>query len=300
MTLLVRDEADIVDANIRYHLAQGVTFVIATDNRSVDGTARILRDHERAGHLRYLYEPQSTFAQSEWVTRMARLAATEHAADWVINNDADEFWWPHSGDLRSTLASIPSDVGILEAPRSNFAPRPEHIGPWANRMVVRELASRNALGRPLPGKVCHRAHAAVVVAPGNHAAIVPGAERWQGQSPIQILHYPMRSRGQMMRKVGHAREALKQGQAQGVGETWVHMVEMQHRGTFPAWYAQQELDDLAVDSGIEDGRLVEDRRLQRYLASRGIMVQARREEAVHIRGKLATSLRRISSRPARR
>ena len=49
MTLLVRDEADIVDAQIAFHLAAGVDFVIATDNRSEDGTTRILERYERAG-----------------------------------------------------------------------------------------------------------------------------------------------------------------------------------------------------------------------------------------------------------
>ena len=34
MTLLVRDEADVVDAQIAFHLQAGVDFVIATDNRS--------------------------------------------------------------------------------------------------------------------------------------------------------------------------------------------------------------------------------------------------------------------------
>ena len=43
LTLLVRDEADIVDACIRYHLERGVDLVLATDHRSVDGTTEILR-----------------------------------------------------------------------------------------------------------------------------------------------------------------------------------------------------------------------------------------------------------------
>ena len=39
MTLLVRDEEDILDANLRFHLDRGVDLVLVTDNGSVDGTA---------------------------------------------------------------------------------------------------------------------------------------------------------------------------------------------------------------------------------------------------------------------
>ena len=42
MTLIVRNEADIIEDNLRYHRAQGVDFFIALDNGSTDGTLEIL------------------------------------------------------------------------------------------------------------------------------------------------------------------------------------------------------------------------------------------------------------------
>ena len=51
-TLVVRDEADIVDDQIAYHLNAGVDFVIATDHASPDGTTEILERYARDGILR--------------------------------------------------------------------------------------------------------------------------------------------------------------------------------------------------------------------------------------------------------
>ena len=94
MTLLARDEIDIVEAWLAFHLNAGADLVIATDNRSVDGTTEVLERYARAGHVHLIREPGEDLRQNEWVTRMARLAATDYGADWVINSDADEFWWP--------------------------------------------------------------------------------------------------------------------------------------------------------------------------------------------------------------
>src|SRR6266536_1890715 len=96
MTLLVRDEADVVATSIEYHLRRGVDFVIATDNLSTDGTREILEGYAARGTLELIVEEEDSFSQWRWVTRMAR-RAYELGADWVIHADADEFFWPERG-----------------------------------------------------------------------------------------------------------------------------------------------------------------------------------------------------------
>ena len=79
MTLLARDEADVVGANVDFHLNAGVDFVVATDNRSQDGTTDILEAYARGRQLHLIREEGEYLQQAEWVTRMARLAVDERA-----------------------------------------------------------------------------------------------------------------------------------------------------------------------------------------------------------------------------
>ena len=126
MTIAVRNEADIIEENLRYHLGAGVDFIIATDHRSEDGTTEILERYERDGLLHLTRETGEAFLQTEWVTRMARLAATSFGADWVINADTDEFWWPHSGTLREVFAAVPPGYGAVRGIWRHFALRPDY------------------------------------------------------------------------------------------------------------------------------------------------------------------------------
>ena len=47
MLMLVRDEIDIIEQNIEFHLRFGIENFVVTDNGSVDGTRDILGDFKR-------------------------------------------------------------------------------------------------------------------------------------------------------------------------------------------------------------------------------------------------------------
>jgi hypothetical protein len=51
LTLLAKNEVDVIDANVSYHLNAGVDFIVATDIGSTDGTLEILERYERLGVL---------------------------------------------------------------------------------------------------------------------------------------------------------------------------------------------------------------------------------------------------------
>lgn len=226
MTLLARNEEDILPAFLAYHFASGVDFIIATDNCSTDSSAEILKNYEREGRLHYIYEAEDTFAQGRWVTNMARLAATKYHADWVINSDADEFWWPgdHSS-IKKYLATIPDEIQIVEVQRTNFLPLTVHAQegiPFWEKMVIRDNESTNPLGEPLPPKVCHRAHPKVSIAYGNHRATINGRSEATRMDELLVFHFPMRGLQQFTEKIVTGAEAINRNNEAGpqIGRTW--------------------------------------------------------------------------------
>ena len=268
MTLLVRNEADIVEANIEYHLAQGVDFVIATDHGSNDGTSEILREYERMGVAKVIRDDGEGHRQSDRVTRMVEIARLGQHADWVINNDADEFWWPLVGNLRDVFASIPPCFGQIEVKRRNFRPRAGGSdGPFYSRLIYREASSSNLVGHALEPKVAHRPCPGVVVAPGNHSLqgtellAVPAGE------VLEVLHFPMRSHEQFERKVVQTGEGYEQmhDRSPMVGRDQMALLELYRAGKLRQYYDGLAVDEGALERGLQMSTLVVDRRLDDFM-----------------------------------
>jgi hypothetical protein len=240
--------------------------VIVTDNGSEDGTLDILRPYEARGLVRVILEPTDDYSQGRWVTRMARMAATELGADWVINSDADEFWWPRTGSLRSVFEGLGDDVGTVMGRRTNFVPRPEDGRPYWKRMTLRERESLNPVGKPLPPKLAHRAHPDIVVVQGNHRVKGPDLGSQLDDGSIEILHFPMRSYAQFENKIvkGGRAYARNKELPEKTGRTWRRLYETWEQGELPAHYES----NLVAEGGRGD--LIEDTRLRDYLEARRV------------------------------
>ncbi len=281
MTLLVRDEIDIVEHNIAYHLAAGVDHIIATDNGSVDGTRDVLAEYQRKGMLTLLDEPGRDFSQARWVTRMALLAIHRFSAQWVLNNDADEFWVHPKGDLHEAI-----DVGadVLKCRRFHlfYAHDREDSGPWQARVRYRssDPEPRATLNDPLNDalpspfltlratpKALLRTGGLLAVGQGNHRADYDKAivSDW---ADIRILHFPVRSARQFETKVLQGGEAYRRNRELPlqVGWHWRRWhqklrkdgLESALRDVLPSqnWLSQ----GLASGAVVTDDRLIERQR----------------------------------------
>ena len=109
----IKDEADIIEANVRHLLENGVDQILVSDQMSTDGTREILLalSQEFRGSFGFISDPRKVFYQYEVMNKLVR---SVHYADWVIPFDADEFVYaPRTGDIAAALSRVPAEVHKL-------------------------------------------------------------------------------------------------------------------------------------------------------------------------------------------
>jgi hypothetical protein len=273
MTLLVRNEADILADNIRYHHALGVDSFIVMDNLSTDATPEIIQALSQEFDIDYLRQEDDDYNQWQWVTDMARRAARDHGADWVINNDADEFWQPQAGDLKQFCAALPPEVSVVEVQRHNAVVSCDSDAPLAGRChprasVMFEGQSLNVKGLPLPGKVLHRASETVTVAQGNHSVSDLSGQVEVAGAGLRILHYPYRSLAHYKAKIrlGGAAYGRNTTLDQGIGATWrSHYAALETDALDRFWLElAQTPEEIAI--GVYSNQLFRDTRVCGFFA----------------------------------
>lgn len=221
-------------------------------------TATVERYVER-GVCHLIEDDPSGYVQGEWITRMARMATIDFGADWVINADIDEFYWPETGTLKGIFSALPDELGKLILPVTHFVPRPAG-GFFADRMTVRETRSLKPGGKAALTKVAHRGVADVEVSRGGHRATGTGLTPVVGWEPILGLHFPLRSYSQFEAKV--RRDGLTADP--GIQALRRELYEHHSAGRLLDLYERRVVDDAEVRSGVQEGRFVIDERLKRF------------------------------------
>jgi glycosyltransferase involved in cell wall biosynthesis len=263
MTLLVRNEADVLEANIEHHRHQGVDFFVITDNNSTDDTLQIIQRYVSSGLAQCIQEFDDNYCQAEWVTRMARQACANHQADWVIHCDADEFWVSSrpGGTLRSELQRVPAERNLLYTPRWNAVVTSELLQRRSGHLSVADVewfdtTSTTMLGNPLPSKVAHRADAHVNVMQGNHDAQLSIPISIHQDHGLLILHFPCRSYEQYRDKIRLGGRAYSANPTLplSVGHVWREEYRIYLSGRLKETFEGRLLSPEQLRVGIESFR----------------------------------------------
>lgn len=208
-TILARDEEDVIGRNIEHHVNQGVSRFIVTDNLSKDDTRKIVSGYKEVAEV--IDAGEDDHRQSEWVTRMARMACRLEP-DWVVHLDADEFWGGFSFLRRVNYPAFGSTAMFLHPP-----------GPSGHYLDFSGV---------LPGecKIGHRPDPDVVVRHGNHSCNLPTLHT----DSVWRHHYPIRSLPQLTRKAVSGHAALSRRGA--VCERWKLWNDLHERGELGRFY----------------------------------------------------------------
>lgn len=274
MSILVRDEADIIEENIRFHASNGVDCFVITDHRSVDGTREILQAMSQDFDITIIDDDSLIVDRDQCVSRMAHLVRERNQADWIINNDADEFWFPDHLNLKQAvstellmLGEDADKVGSIYCERNNMIPSREQVlhplytfkdnifkvidtfteQPQRQHWHENNL---NGLVQKISGKVISRVQSLTSIGLGSSGFEASLMEKSYSHF-IRILHYPIRSYAQFETRV------INHGQGLAQTDRYKYAAHQQHLKYWYELYLQGELYSEYLNMVLPESTLQE-------------------------------------------
>lgn len=252
MTLLCRDEGDIIEAWLNHHLPYFDHLVI-TDNGSVDGTREILEGFKDAvnGQIKGKYveiidEPEIGYQQNKWVERMMD-KCKDVGCKWVVNSDADEFW---QCDFKQLIEKN-MDMNSIAVRCRLYVPTAKDDK--AIKSPIERMKYYTTTGRNIHEAECLRCwHKLIInmdrfdsIEIGNHMAFFKGSKKnVVADVGNRIDHYPFRSWEQYRSKVINGGEAyLLSKLSKEYGNHWRRRYDHYYKdnivGLKKLWYSEE-------------------------------------------------------------
>ena len=268
MTLLVKNEVDIIEDNIRYHAKQGVDCFAVMDNGSDDGTRELLQSLKSEFDLDIIDQPEQNYQQAKWMTELAFYARDEMAADLVISNDADEFWSSNSGG--SLKEHLRLNESVVTVKRHNMALSEEALKPNFHYMDT-DLVVKNPIFYDSNAQINDAAVAMLLIKISPKTIINPyGLVRLKGgnhrakhgwrlvnkrdEANITVYHYPIRNYQQFKANIENRKRLLETTNAQ-MGDHYRRWVRILDEGGLEEEFKRFILVDNEIDVLIKLGVL---------------------------------------------
>ena len=260
MTLLVKNEEELLPLNLEFHRSMGVDGFIITDNNSTDSTPQIIEEYKQRGWVLEVIDEHATdYNQKHWVDRMIRLAKEKYHADWVINADADEFWYTPKRNIKAEIST--THANVLRCNVRNVYP--EESLSWTKwnktvRAVPAEAdfdLSPYSIFTHQTHKVMHRTAGYLQISMGNHK--VKMLPRRTASSSIIVYHYNIRGKAQFLAKMINGGKQLEQRKSKHGGRHWRYFYDLYKKGLLEAEYARVVGANIQADL-TREGYVVQD------------------------------------------
>jgi hypothetical protein len=163
----IRNEGPFLLEFVAHHLVVGFDRIFIAANDCDDGSVRLLRAMQAAGHVGFVQHrvAPGKVPQSEGYARLRERFEVD-AADWLMMLDADEFLNVHAGDhrVKALIAAAPEGTDVIALNAMTFGPGGE--ARWRPGPVTAMFLDRLPEG--------HRANGALKTLsrnPGHYGAV---------------------------------------------------------------------------------------------------------------------------------
>ena len=255
---MVRNEADIIEAFVRYNLKFLDELIIVLHSPH-DDTARIIEQLRAEGlPLVIKHNHELGFSKAEWMNKVAREILATKRADFLFMLDADEFIkCPSRAYLDDAIGAIPVDT-TAALKWASYVPTPDDASDERN--VVKCIQHRVAHETNLVCKVtlCKRFadDASLTIAEGNHA-VLRGRDELARPIPhvsfrgVSLAHFPVRSESQLVSKalIGIWSRWVEQGRVDKSMRISHHWLQFYQEVMAGGHLSRERLRDIALNYG---------------------------------------------------